>query len=443
MTDKTKPSSAGLNLRARVVQALLPLLQQRGSLSSQLPAALAKAYERDRALMQQICYGTLRFWFRYENLASLMLRKPFHPDEQDIQILLNSALYQLDQLSVPDHAVISETVEACKQLGKPWAGKLLNAILRRYQREREELTLAAQKLDGYIFNHPDWMLAKLKHNWPDQWEQILNANDQAPPMCLRVNRQRCDRDGYLRLLAAAGIEAKAGQHSADAIYLESPLGVDKLPKFSDGWVSVQDEAAQLAGQLLAPQPGMRVLDACAAPGGKLCHLLELQPAATVEAVELEARRAVRIDENLKRLGLSASVKIGDASTTDWWSGEQYDQLLIDAPCSATGVIRRNPDIKILRRNEDILALASIQLAILDNLWAMLKPGGTLLYATCSIFPQENERIVERFIKQTADARLVPIEADWGVEREFGRQLFPQLEGHDGFFYARLERAQEA
>ena len=262
-------------------------------------------------------------------------------------------------------------------------------------------------------------------------------------MCLRVNRQRCDRDGYLRLLAAAGIEAKAGQHSADAIYLESPLGVDKLPKFSDGWVSVQDEAAQLAGQLLAPQPGMRVLDACAAPGGKLCHLLELQPAATVEAVELEARRAVRIDQNLKRLGLSASVKIGDASTTDWWSGEQYDQLLIDAPCSATGVIRRNPDIKILRRNEDILALASIQLAILDNLWAMLKPGGTLLYATCSIFPQENERIVERFIKQTADARLVPIEADWGVEREFGRQLFPQLEGHDGFFYARLERAQEA
>lgn len=443
MNNRGAQNSSKLNLRAQVAQTLLPLLQQRGSLSSVLPAALAKAGERDRALMQQICYGTLRFWFRYDNLASLMLRKPFHPDEADIQILLNAALYQLDQLSVPDHAVISETVEACKQLGKPWAGKLLNAILRRYQRETDELTQAAEKLDGYRFNHPDWMLAKLKHNWPQHWSSILEANDLAPPMCLRVNRQRCDRDGYLRLLAAAGIVAKAGEHSRDAIYLEAPIGVDKLPKFSDGWVSVQDEAAQLAAELLAPKPGMRLLDACAAPGGKLCHLIELEPQAEVEALELEPRRAVRITENLERLQLKASVKIGDAALQDWWSGEQYDQILVDAPCSATGVIRRNPDIKIMRRNEDILALASIQLGILDNLWAMLKPGGTLLYATCSIFPQENERIIERFLKQQADAQLVPIESDWGEQREFGRQLFPQPEGHDGFFYARLTRAQEA
>jgi len=408
-----------------------------------LPNALSRAPERDRPLMQQICYGTMRFWFRYEALASLMLRKPFHPEEQDVQILLNSALYQLDQLQAPDHAVINETVEACKQIGKPWAGKLINAILRRFQREKSELLQQAQSLEGYRFNHPEWILAKLKHNWPECWQQILEANDLPPPMCLRVNWQRVDRDGYLRLLAAAGIEAVAGQHSAAAIYLKQPMAVDKLPQFSAGWVSVQDEAAQLAAELMSPAAGMRLLDACAAPGGKLCHLLEHQPQIDIEALELEPRRAVRIQENLQRLGLNAPVKIGDASDQEWWNKRPYDQILVDAPCSATGVIRRNPDIKLLRRNEDILTLAAQQLAILGNLWGMLKPGGTLVYATCSIFPQENERIIERFLKQQSDARLVPIEADWGIAREFGRQLFPQPTGHDGFFYARLARMQEA
>lgn len=435
--------SESLNLRALVARTLLPLLQQQGSLSSVLPAALNRAPERDRALMQQICYGTMRFWHRYEALASLMLRKPFHPDEADVQILLNAALYQLDQLSVPDHAVINETVEACKQIAKPWAGKLINAILRRYQREKSQLQAQAETLEAYRFNHPEWMLAKLKNNWPEQWQQILEANDLPPPMCLRVNRQRVETEGYLKLLAAAGIEARAGEHSPEAIYLSHPVGVDKLPKFDAGWVSVQDEAAQLAAALMAPTPGMRVLDACAAPGGKLCHLLELHSDISVEALELEPRRAVRIDENLQRLGLKAPLKIGDASAQDWWSGEEYDQILLDAPCSATGVVRRNPDIKILRRNEDILTLAAQQLAILNNLWGMLKPGGTLVYATCSIFPQENERIIERFLKQQSDAQLLPIEADWGVAREFGRQLFPQVDGHDGFFYARIVRMQEA
>jgi len=432
-----------LNLRAQVARTLLPLLQQQGSLSTVLPTALSRTAERDRALMQQICYGTLRFWHRYDALASLMLRKPFHPDEQIVQVLLNAALYQLHQLSVPDHAVINETVEACKQLGKPWAGKLLNAILRRYQRESSDLLKQADSLDAFRFNHPPWMLAKLEHNWPEQWLQILSANDQSPPMCLRVNRQRVDREGYLKLLSAAGIGARVGEYSPDAIYLEQPLPVDKLPQFDAGWVSVQDEAAQLATQLMSPEPGMRILDACAAPGGKLCHLLEHCTDLRIEALELEPRRAVRITENLNRLGLQAPVKIGDASDRIWWNGEPYDQILLDAPCSATGVIRRNPDIKILRRNEDILDLAAQQLAILTNLWGMLKPGGTMVYATCSIFPQENERIIERFLKIQPDARPVPIEASWGVNRTFGRQLFPQTDGHDGFFYARLERMQEA
>lgn len=435
--------SDNLNLRAQIARALLPLLQHQGSLSSLLPNALEKANERDRPLMQQICYGTLRYWYRYDALASLMLRQPFHPDEMDVEILLNCALYQIEHLRTPDHAVINETVEACKQIGKPWAGKLLNAVLRRFQREREHILQLAQRLDAFKYNHPDWMLNKLKHNWPQHWEAILDANDLAPPMCLRVNRRKCDRDAYLGLLQQADIGARPGAFSSDAIYLDSAVGVEQLPMFAQGWISVQDEAAQLAAHLLAPKSGMRILDACSAPGGKLCHLLEHNNAIDIEAVELEPRRAIRISENLDRLELSAPVKIGDASTTDWWNGELYDQILLDAPCSATGVIRRNPDIKVLRRNEDLLTLAVNQLAILSNLWDMLKPGGTLLYATCSIFSQENDRIIERFLKSHTDAKFVPLNAPWGEAREYGTQLFPQPEGHDGFFYARLERMQEA
>lgn len=435
--------SENLNLRAQIARTLLPLLQHQGSLSSVLPAALSAADERDRPLMQQICYGTLRYWYRYDALASLMLRQPFHPDERDVEILLNCALYQLEQLRTPDHAVINETVEACKQIGKPWAGKLINAVLRRFQRERDTILELAERIDGYRYNHPDWMINKLKHNWPDNWEAILDANDLAPPMCLRVNRQKTDRAAYLELLKQSDIGAKPGNFSPDAIYLKSAVSVEKLPMFVEGWVSVQDEAAQLAAQILAPESGMYVLDACAAPGGKLCHLLEHTADIRAEALELEPRRALRITENLERLKLSAPVKIGDASSNEWWNGELYDQILLDAPCSATGVIRRNPDIKVLRRNEDLLTLAANQLAILSNLWDMLKPGGTLLYATCSIFSQENERIIERFLKSKTDAKLVPIDATWGQAREFGTQLFPQPDGHDGFFYARLERTQEA
>lgn len=435
--------SESYNLRAQVAKTLAPLFQHQGSLSSVLPSALLSVSERDRPLLQQLCYGTLRFWYRSDALASQLLVKPLHPNEQLVKLLLNSAIYQLEQLNMPAHAVIHETVEASKQLGKPWAAKLLNAVLRRYQREQQAIDQASAELDSYRWNHPQWMVEKLRHNWPEHWQQILEANDLAPPMCLRINRLKTDRSQYLKLLDDAGIDGSPGQFSEEAIYLSSAVPVDRLPMFAEGWVSVQDEAAQLAASLLSPAAGTRVLDACAAPGGKLCHLLERFPDINAEALELEPLRAKRIDENLQRLNLHAKVKIGDASCNDWWNGESYDHILLDAPCSASGVIRRNPDIKILRRNEDILTLASNQLTILSNLWDMLKPGGTLLYATCSIFSQENERIVARFLKQQPDALIETIEAQWGEQCEQGRQLFPQPKGPDGFYYARIRRLQEA
>lgn len=428
-----------LNLRAQAGVLLGKLLSHQGSLSSLLPTALNQIDARDRPLLQEICYGTCRQSPRLSVLAALMLRKPFHENDHDIQGLLLSALYQLDQLSTPDHAVINETVEAAKQLDKPWAAKLLNAVLRRYQRENTDLYDQAEAHPAYRLNHPGWFISKLRNNWPEHWEAVLQANDQPPPMSLRVNIQKISRTDYLDLLSDAGITAKPGDWAPESIYLETPCGVDKLPHFDLGYVSVQDEAAQLAAHILGVQKGDLLLDACAAPGGKLCHLLEMHTDVRADAVEIDDRRTVRITENLQRLNLNANIISGDAAETSWWDGELYDRILLDAPCSATGVIRRNPDIKLLRRNEDIVGLAILQLRILNNIWAMLKPSGKLLYATCSIFPQENERIIERFLKLQPDAIHQKIDATWGEERSFGRQLFATEAGPDGFYYALLSR----
>ena len=351
-------------------------------------------------------------------------------------------MYQLLEMRIPAHASIGETVEACTQLNKDWAKGLLNGVLRRLQREQDELFTTLNSQPEFRFNHPSWMIDKLKHNWPDHWEAILEQNNQQPPMTLRVNQQSCSRDQYLNWLDEAEIDSFPGEFSAQAIQLDIPCDVNLLPGFSEGMVSVQDEAAQLSADLLDLQPGQRVLDTCAAPGGKLCHIIEHEPdLAAAVAVELEEKRAARIEENLQRLQLDAEVIVADAASQDWWDGQLFDRILIDAPCSASGVIRRHPDIKGLRRNEDLKPLADIQLAILQNGWQMLKPGGKLVYATCSVFPQENERIIERFLKLQQDAQHHDIEADWGVARPFGRQLFPQADGHDGFYYALLSKAE--
>ena len=431
-----------MNVRAVAAQILAPVLLQKASLNTELPKGLARIGERDRGLLQQLCYGTLRNLPRLQALTIKMLKKPFKKQEQDLQALLMLGMYQLLEMRIPAHASLGETVEACIDLNKPWAKGLLNGVLRRLQREQDELFAALQDNEEFSYNHPLWMIDKLRHNWPHHWEAILEQNNNQPPMTLRINQQACNRDQYLDWLDEAEIDAFPGEYSPQAIQLEKACDVDLLPGFDEGMASIQDEAAQLSAELLDLQPGLRVLDTCAAPGGKLCHIVEQQPdLSAAVAVELEAKRALRIEENLQRLQLDAEVIVADAASQEWWDGQQFDRILVDAPCSASGVIRRHPDIKGLRRNEDLKPLADIQLAILSNCWQMLQPGGKLVYATCSVFPQENERIVERFLKQQEDARHHDIEADWGQARPFGRQLFPQPDGHDGFYYALLSKAE--
>ncbi|MBP0049940.1 16S rRNA (cytosine(967)-C(5))-methyltransferase RsmB [Marinobacterium sp. AK62] len=431
-----------MNIRALAANVLAPLLRQHGSLSTHLPDALVHCPEQDRALLQQLCYGTMRELFRLERLAQHFLRKPFRTQDLDLQALLLIGLWQLRASRIPAHAALNETVSATEDLNKAWAGKLLNAILRRYQREHSEVEAELANDPVFQWNHPQWFISKLMHNWPDHWQDILSANDTQAPMTLRVNKRLLTRKKALDRLSEAGLEAKACAYSPDGITLKKPADVAALPGFAEGALSVQDEAAQLAAGLLATEPGDRVLDACAAPGGKLCHLLEQNTQLKeVVAVELEPERARRIHDNLHRLGLQLECQVltADATSHDWWDGQLFDRILVDAPCSATGVIRRHPDIKLLRQGEDIAALAGIQLGILTNLWGLLKPGGRLVYATCSIFSQENERIIERFLKQQPDARHQSIDADWGEARPYGRQLFPQVDGHDGFYYAVLNK----
>lgn len=427
------------NVRTLAAMVLTPLLQNKGSLNTLFPAIEKRCPEKDRGLLRELCYGTMRHHAQLNCMIKLLQNRAFKFRDIDIKALVLIGIYQLQHTRIPPHAAISESVEACRDLDKEWAGKVVNAILRRFQREQEELEESLSSDESYCFNHPEWMIAKLKNNWPDHWQDILAANNEQAPLTLRVNQRHTDRESYLQQLEPI-IDAEKTSYSDIGIRLASSMNVESLPGFEEGAFSVQDEAAQLAGQLLDLKPGQHVLDACAAPGGKLCHILEIESdLAQVDAVELEERRAGRIEENLERLSLDANLIIADASTQTWWDGEQYDRILLDAPCSATGVIRRNPDIKYLRQAEDILETSKLQLSILENCWKMLKPGGKLVYATCSIFPQENERLVKRFISQSEDALHIEIDAPWGILREHGRQLFPQIGGHDGFYYALLEK----
>lgn len=432
-----------MNIRALAAQTLTPLLDHRGSLKSRLPQMLNHCAERDRGLLRQLCYGTARDLFRLDAVAGYLLKRPFRKADLDIQALLLVGLYQLRSLRIPAHAAVSETVQAAHQLDKPWAARLLNAVLRRYQREQQRIDNQLEDREPFRWNHPQWMIDKLRGNWPDHWQSILEANDSPGPMTLRVNQRLLSREQALEKLASAGLAAHANPRCDTAVQLEEAVDTRLIPGFAEGAFSVQDEAAQYANRLLDPQPGDRVLDACAAPGGKLCHLLEANRAlGQVVAVEMDPGRMAPLRDNLQRLQLSHECTLhqGDASASDWWDSQPFDRILVDAPCSGSGVTRRNPDIKFLRRNEDLLSLASQQLSILNNLWSMLKPGGRLVYATCSVFMQENERIIERFVKLQGDSRALPVPLEAGIARTYGRQLFPTPGEHDGFFYAILLKA---
>ena len=426
--------------RAAAAQALASVLSGK-SLNRALPPWLPRVDPRDRGLLQQLCYGTLRQLPRLEAILVQLLSKPLRDKDHDVRALLLLGLYQLEATRIPDHAAVSATVEAIRELKKPWAKGLTNAVLRRYLRERDALEQqlgAAAKVA-----HPQWLYNKLEKQWPAEASTIFAAANEQPPMTLRINQRKISRAAYLEKLNAAGISASPGAIAAQAVVLQEPMDVFELPGFDAGEASVQDEAAQMAALLLAPRPGERILDACAAPGGKACHILELQAELNeLVAMDIDEERLHRVTENLQRLQLRATLIAGDAAVPPAeLQPNSFDAILVDAPCSAIGVIRRHPDVKVLRRESDIPQLAAQQLSILCGLWPLLKPGGRLLYATCSILNEENSRVVARFLEQSGDASLNTSEQPWGEPCSHGRQLLPQLGGPDGLFYAMLDKSR--
>jgi len=430
-----------MNPRLAAARALAVVLNGKASLGSSLPPLLDKVEQRDRGLAQDLAFGTARWQPRLALIAEKLLQKPFKAADRDVEALLLIGLYQLFYSRIPAHAAIGETVACVDKLKKPSLKGLLNAVLRNAQRESESIIASLDRDPVLHSAHPRWLQKALKAQWPEQWQAICAANNAHPPLILRVNRRLGSRDDYLAELRRVGFEAEPCTFSRDGIRLLQACDVTTLPGFAAGRLSVQDEAAQLAADLLELAPGQRLLDACCAPGGKTCHLLEAEPAlAGVVAVDLEEKRLVRVRENLKRLNLDAELIAADARAVEqWWDGKPFQRILLDAPCSATGVIRRHPDIKLTRQAADIPALAQLQGELLDALWPTLEVGGILLYATCSVLPMENSDTIAAFLARTPNARELEISADFGLTPAHGRQLLPQIDGHDGFYYAKLSK----
>jgi 16S rRNA (cytosine967-C5)-methyltransferase len=417
------------------------VLQDGQSLTTALESALQGVESgKDRAFIQALCYGVCRYYHRLDFILSELLDKPLK--DQDVKALALVGLYQLKYMRVKPHAAVSETVLAARK--KPWAKALINALLRSYLREQESLEQKADNVQDAAVSHPYWLIKQIEQDWPQQAQQILLENNQQPPMALRVNLARISRNQYLQQLNEQGIVAVAVSFCPSAIILDNPVAVDLLPGFSEGLVSVQDTAAQLAAGLLDVQAGHRVLDVCAAPGGKAAHILEYQPKLKeLVAVDVDESRMQRVSDTLQRLNLPARLVVGNAANPrDWWDGQLFNRILLDAPCSALGVIRRHPDIKLLRRIEDIESLQALQKNILHAVWSLLAPGGIMLYATCSILKQENEQQIDAFLAEHPDAVELPIEATWGFADNHGRQIMTGESAMDGFYYARLGKSVE-
>lgn len=440
-----------LSPRITAILIIQQLLKQQSSLANLIPEYTKNYTPQEKSFIKELCYGCCRWYPQLDLALSKLLKQPLKKKESDIKAILLLGIYQLQFMRIAEHAAINESVNSVSYFKKLWAKKLINAILRSYQRQNHEDnksdtdTLFYEQVQQELPSaHPQWLEKKIKNAWPKQADNIFAANNQHPPFVLRVNQQINSRDQYLQKLKDNKINAKPANDSVDGIYLDDPRAVDELPQFFQGAVSVQDEAAQLASGLLKLKPGLRVLDACAAPGGKTCHIGETE--ANLElliALDIEQRRLQKVNENIERLGINAKVVCGDgAQPSSWWDGHLFDRILLDAPCSATGIIRRQPDIKLLRQPEHIASLVQIQIKLLKALWPLLKEGGILLYATCSILPEENTEIIERFIDSHDDASHDLIEETWGLDQAFGRQLLPvdssiAGSGHDGFYYARL------
>ncbi len=415
-------------------------VQQGHSLADCLePAPKRLDSERDRAFCSELSYGFCRRCFLLRDILRQRLDRPLKPRDRDVETVLLLGLYQLRYTRVSDHAAVNESVKLLQQLGKRWARGLVNAVLRGYLRQPDRRC----GLEEAAACYPGWMRRRIEQDWPEQADDLLLAGNRRAPMTLRVDLARLSREQALHRLAGVGIEAHAHARVDTALVLDRPRAVDALPGFAQGLLSVQDAAAQLAAPLLDPRPGDRVLDACAAPGGKTLHLLQYCPDLDLLALDKDAERLQRVRENLDRGGAQACLRVADAGEPDsWHEGRSFDRILLDAPCSASGILRRHPDIRLLRQDADIPALANQQRRLLEALWPLLRPGGRLLYATCSIFREENELQIADFMQRHPDSvEVTPNAVQWGEKRPFGRQLFTGDQDMDGFFYALLEKAE--
>lgn len=432
------------NTRAMAAKVLQQVIEEKQSLTSSLPTALKQCSQSsDRALIQSLCFGVLRWYFQLKPIAEKLLFSPLKPNDQDVFCLLLIGVYQLTHSDIPTYAAVSAAVEAARGLRKPWACGLLNKVLRIYSSKKEDFLAQVSQNSSARYAHPTWFIEEIQKSWPDHWQTILAANNDHPPMVLRVNSQKTTRDEYLNLLHQHQIEAVA-LDLPQAIQLTHPVAVTELPGFSEGLCYVQDASGQYAATLLDLEKNLMVLDACAAPGSKTTHILELQPQLKkLVAIEYDASRLTLIKENIARLGLinsTTEIISADAGETEQWShGQKFDRILLDAPCSATGIIRRHPDIKVLRQKEDIPQYQQKQTYLLNALWSLLNPQGILLYSTCSIFPAENENIISEFLSTHTDAEIIPLNIPQAIPCRYGQQILPAIQGMDGFYYLKLKK----
>jgi 16S rRNA (cytosine967-C5)-methyltransferase len=435
-----------INTRAIAAKLLAGVVRDKRSLSEMLQSIPSQLTDRDRGLVKEYGYGVLRWYHRLKVIADQLVYKPVKMREQEVASLLLIGLYQLIYLNTPSHAAVSETVTAAQILKKSWAKGLINQALHQFIKRKDFFLAEADATEPGKFSHPQWLIDALKAAWPEQWQSILIENNRQAPMFLRVNLAKISREAYQETLQRHQINAAPIKNLPAALHLEQPRAVENLPGFSEGYCSVQDLASQYTIGLLDLHSGLRILDACAAPGGKTSYILET--ASDLEelvAIDQDAQRLQRIEENILRLQLPKSalklLTTDAANPEHWWDGRPFDRILLDAPCSGLGVIRRHPDIKILRQPEDMPAYARQQAKLIDALWPLLKPGGRLLYTTCTILPAENEEIISHFCHQHPDAQSlpIPIPINTGIPQQFGHQLFPAAQSHDGFYYALLAK----
>lgn len=432
-------SVAADRVRVEIAVAVAAVLTGRSLKAVLAPAEQRIADARDRALLHAVVLATVRGVFRWRAILRQLLDRPLPSRARPVEAALMAALAQMDALGMPPHAVVDETVAAVRAMKQPAYAGLANAVLRRWLRERETIAAIIADDPEVQQGHPAWLLDRLRKDWPEAWPSIVAAGNAVAPMWLRVNSRRLSTEEYRQRLSAAGIAAHRHPELSQALRLDAPVPVARLPGFTDGLVSVQDAAAQYAVGLLAAEPGHRVLDACAAPGGKTAHLLERTPAlADVVALDREPARLARIAQTLERLDLRATLREGDAGEPGaWWDGRPFDRILLDAPCSATGILRRQPDVRLHRRPGDIASLAAQQSRLLQALWPLLAPGGRLLYAVCSVLREESEAVIDAFAAGRDDVRLPPLALAGAKAMAAGMQILPGTDGMDGFAYAAL------